>query len=87
MAADDSVAEKLQLYGPQHQSTETHRAETTLSEFLSGPDLPLALVVATVRCRNWTLFSAIANNQNSTEGNKLPQLYQLKTYQGRNMPL
>jgi len=44
MAADDTVAEKLQLYGPQHQSTETHRAENTLSKFLSGPDFPLALV-------------------------------------------
>ena len=57
MAAEDTVAEKLQLYGPQHQSTETHRAETTLAEFLSGPDFPLPLVVARVHCRNWTLLS------------------------------
>lgn len=71
MATDDSVAEKLQLYGPQHQSTETHRAEITLSKFLSGPDFSLALVVARVHCRNWTLFSAIANNENSIEGNRI----------------
>lgn len=55
MAADGSVAEKLQLDGPQHQSLETHRAETMLSEFLLGPDFPLALVVARGHCRNWTL--------------------------------
>lgn len=71
MAANNSVAEKHQLYGPQHPSTETHRAETTLSKFLSGPDFPLALVVVRVHSRNWTLFSAIANNQNSTEGKRI----------------
>lgn len=63
---------KAPAFEPQHQSTETHRAETSILKFLWGPDFPLVLVVARAHCRNWTQPLQIVRTP--LKETKLPQL-------------